>query len=82
MVAARLISTRLTVCPVCGHEARLVAATSDGVISRCYACGDLTETRRVVGTAWSASAALRGARQTGVRTEETAARHADTRAAG
>ncbi len=58
MGGAKLISTRLGICPVCGHEARLVAATSDEVLSRCYACGDITRTPQEINRAWSASAAV------------------------
>ncbi|HZS16153.1 MAG TPA: hypothetical protein VFC09_16310 [Candidatus Dormibacteraeota bacterium] len=31
---------RLTVCPRCGHEGRLVIANAGQVISRCHVCGD------------------------------------------
>lgn len=82
MAAARLIATRLTVCPVCGHEARLVASTSDGTISRCYACGDVTDTPRAVGTAWSAAASLRGTRQIPVPGDESPVPPGDSLAAG
>jgi hypothetical protein len=44
MSGTKLISTRLTVCAACGHDSRLVALTSEEVISRCYACGDVTRT--------------------------------------
>jgi len=66
MAAARLISTRLTVCAACGHEARLIAATSDEVLSRCYACGDVTRTAQRVPQAWSPSAAVRERSLTGI----------------
>ncbi|MGA8015189.1 MAG: hypothetical protein WCB85_04650 [Candidatus Dormiibacterota bacterium] len=59
MAPAKLISTRLGICPVCGHEARLVAATSDEVLSRCYACGDVTRTPQEIQPAWSAADAVR-----------------------
>ena len=58
MAGVKLISTRLTVCAVCGHEARLVASTSEGVVSRCYACGDITRTPQPVPPAWSAAAGI------------------------
>ena len=58
MSGARLISTRLTVCVACGHESRLVASTSDEVISRCYACGDLSRTPHQIPPAWSAEAGI------------------------
>ena len=63
MSGARLISTRLTVCVACGHESRLVASTSAEVISRCYACGDLSRTPQPVPPAWSAEAGIVGHRQ-------------------
>jgi uncharacterized Zn finger protein len=63
MSGARLISTRLTVCVACGHESRLVASTSDEVISRCYACGDLSRTPHPVPPAWSAKASIVGHRR-------------------
>ena len=53
MAGAKLISTRMTVCVACGHESRLVASTSEEVISRCYACGDVTHTPHTVRPAWS-----------------------------
>ena len=62
MTGAKLISTRLTVCVACGHESRLVAATSEEVISRCYACGDVTRTPHPVPPAWSAEAGIVGHR--------------------
>ena len=62
MSGAKLISTRLTVCAACGHESRLVAATSVEVISHCYACGDLTRTPHPVPNAWSAEAGISGQR--------------------
>jgi hypothetical protein len=62
MAGTKLISTRLTVCVACGHESRVVASTSDEVISRCYACGDVTRTPHRVQPAWSATASLRGHR--------------------
>jgi len=64
---ARLISTRLTVCPVCGHEARLVAATSDEVLSRCYACGDVTRVPTGSGPPWPVTAAVQTRDLTGSR---------------
>jgi hypothetical protein len=63
MAGARLISTRMTVCVACGHESRLVASTSDEVISRCYACGDLSRTPHPVPPAWSAGASIVGHRR-------------------
>jgi uncharacterized Zn finger protein len=63
MAGAKLISTRLTVCVACGHESRLVASTSEEVISRCYACGDLTRTPHQIAPAWSAEAGIVGQRQ-------------------
>jgi hypothetical protein len=65
MAGAKLISTRLTVCVACGHESRLVASTSEEVISRCYACGDLTRTPHQIPPAWSAEAGIVGHRQQG-----------------
>jgi hypothetical protein len=65
MAGAKLISTRLTVCVACGHESRLVASTSEEVVSRCYACGDLTRTRHQTPPAWSAEAGFVGHRQQG-----------------
>ena len=65
MAGARLISTRLTVCPVCGHEARLIASTSAEVLSRCYACGDVTRTPSEVATSWAVPAALQARDLTG-----------------
>ena len=63
MSGAKLISTRLTVCVACGHESRLVASTSEEVISRCYACGDVTHTpHSITPPAWSAEAGIRGHR--------------------
>jgi hypothetical protein len=62
MAGAKLISTRLTVCVACGHESRLVASTSEEVISRCYACGDVTRTPLRVHPAWSAEAGIVGHR--------------------
>jgi len=64
MAGAKLISTRLTVCVACGHESRLVASTSEEVISRCYACGDVTHTpHSITPPAWSAEAGIVGHRQ-------------------
>jgi hypothetical protein len=63
MAGAKLISTRLTVCVACGHESRLVASTSEEVISRCYACGDVTRTPHPIPPAWSAEAGIVGHRQ-------------------
>jgi pyruvate/2-oxoglutarate dehydrogenase complex dihydrolipoamide dehydrogenase (E3) component len=63
MAGAKLISTRLTVCVACGHESRLVASTSEEVISRCYACGDVTRTPHPILPAWSAEAGIVGNRQ-------------------
>jgi hypothetical protein len=63
MGGARLISTRLTVCVACGHSSRLVASTSEEVISRCYGCGDVTRTPHQVLPAWSAEAGILGHRQ-------------------
>jgi hypothetical protein len=63
MDGTRLVSTRLTVCVACGHESRLVASTSEEVISRCYACGDVTRTPREVQAAWSAKDGIRGQRR-------------------
>ena len=63
MAGAKLISTRLTVCVACGHESRLVASTSEEVISRCYACGDVTRTPHQIPPAWSAEAGIVGHRQ-------------------
>ena len=60
MAGARLISTRLTVCVACGHESRLVVSTSEEVISRCYACGDVTRTPHPIPPAWSAEAGIVG----------------------
>jgi uncharacterized Zn finger protein len=68
MAGAKLLSTRLTFCVACGHESRLVAATSEEVISRCYACGDVTRTPHQVRPAWSAEAGIRGYRQQGTET--------------
>ena len=65
MAGAKLITTRLTVCVACGHESRLVASTSEEVISRCYACGDLTRTPHQIPPAWSAEAGIVGHRQQG-----------------
>jgi hypothetical protein len=62
MAGTKLISTRLTVCVACGHESRLVASTSDEVISRCYACGDVTRRPHRIPPAWSAEAGIRGRR--------------------
>jgi hypothetical protein len=62
MAGAKLISTRLTVCAACGHESRLVASTSEEVISRCYACGDVTRAPHPVPPAWSAEAGIVGHR--------------------
>jgi uncharacterized Zn finger protein len=59
VAGAKLISTRLGICPACGHEARLIAATSDEVLSRCYACGDVTRIPQEVRPAWSVTAAVR-----------------------
>lgn len=59
--AAKLISARLVVCPACGREARVVASTSLEVVSRCYACGDVTRTPSAVRPVWSAEAAVREA---------------------
>jgi len=67
MSGAKLISTRLTVCAACGHESRLVAATSVEVISHCYACGDVTRTTHPVPNAWSAEAGISGHRSPGWR---------------
>jgi hypothetical protein len=63
MAGARLISTRLTVCVACGHESRLVVSTSEEVISRCYACGDVTRTPHPIPPAWSAEAGIVGHRE-------------------
>jgi uncharacterized Zn finger protein len=59
MAGAKLISTRLAVCPVCGREARVIASTSDEVLSRCYACGDVTRTPQPGRVVWSAESAVR-----------------------
>ena len=67
MAGAKLISTRLAVCPVCGHEARLVASTSDEVLSRCYACGDVTRTPHHSEPAWSVPEAVQTRTLTGSR---------------
>jgi len=53
----------LTVCVACGHESRLVASTSEEVISRCYACGDVSRTPHQIPPAWSAEAGIVGHRQ-------------------
>lgn len=63
MAGAKLISTRLTVCAACGHEARLVASTSEEVVSRCYACGDVTRTPHTIPPAWSAAAGIHEQRE-------------------
>ena len=63
MAGAKLISTRMTVCVACGHESRLVAATSEEVISRCYACGDVTHTPHTVRPAWSSRGGIVGHRR-------------------
>ena len=63
MAGVKLISTRLTVCASCGHEARVVASTSDEVVSRCYACGDVTRTPHEIRPAWSAAAGIRERRE-------------------
>jgi hypothetical protein len=62
MAGTKLISTRLTVCVACGHESRVVAATSEEVVSRCYACGDVTRTPQHVPPVWSAATGIRGHR--------------------
>jgi uncharacterized Zn finger protein len=59
MAGTKLISTRLTVCVACGHESRVVASTSEEVISRCYACGDVTRTPHRVQPAWSVESGIR-----------------------
>jgi uncharacterized Zn finger protein len=59
MAEVRLVSTRLTICPVCGDETRLIATTSDEVVSRCYRCGDVTRSAPEVARVWSASDAVR-----------------------
>jgi len=63
MAGAKLISTRMTVCVACGHESRLVASTSEEVISRCYACGDVTHTPHTVRQAWSSRGGIVGHRR-------------------
>lgn len=60
MAGTKLISTRLTVCVACGHESRVVASTSEEVVSRCYACGDVTRTPHQIPPAWSVEAGIRG----------------------
>jgi hypothetical protein len=45
MAGTKLISTRLTVCATCGSPGRLIVATSEEVVSRCYACGDAITTQ-------------------------------------
>ena len=72
MAGAKLISTRLTVCAACGHESRLVASTSDEVISRCYACGDVTRTPHRARPAWSVAAGISSHRQPGWGTDAPA----------
>jgi len=52
MSTTKLISTRLAVCATCGHDSRLVVLTSEEVISRCYACGDVTRTPQPEAPVW------------------------------
>jgi hypothetical protein len=42
---ARVLSILAVRCVYCGDAERLIAVTTDAVISRCYVCGDL-ETRK------------------------------------
>lgn len=42
------ISTRMTVCAVCGHRERLIVDTDAFVLSRCHACGDERRVARAV----------------------------------
>ena len=78
MAGTKLISTRLTVCVACGHEFRVVAATSEEVVSRCYACGDVTRAPHQIPPAWSAEAGVRGHPQVPASTAPGTPRHRAT----
>ena len=47
MAHVNVVSVRLTVCPRCGREDRLITETTDEILSHCYACGDRQEGPRV-----------------------------------
>jgi len=51
-----------TICFRCGDKERLIVRTQDGVVSRCYACGDEASWLRGARTPATSAAALAGPR--------------------
>ncbi|HAW09824.1 MAG TPA: hypothetical protein DCX12_01890 [Chloroflexi bacterium] len=56
----------------------MVASTSEEVVSRCYACGDVTRTPHQIPPAWSVEAGIRERPQGPASTSPATPRHPAT----